>query len=116
MEVHQELREGRLVLAPDRALLCAGPAEQFEALLQNVLADGHRHLVVDLTHVPHMDSGGVRALVRGYLTAQRLGGTLSLAGMDRRVMRILTLMRLDLVFPIFATVDDAVKTEVAGTG
>jgi propanol-preferring alcohol dehydrogenase len=43
------------------------------------------------------------------------GGTLALAGMDRRVTRILSLMRLDLVFPIFATVDEAVKAEVAGT-
>lgn len=116
MEVRQVVREGgRLVLTPDRALLCSGPAEQFEALLQNVLADGHRHLIVELTHVPHMDSGGVRALVRGYLTAQRLGGSLALASIDRRVSRILSLMRLDLVFPIFATVEEAVAAAPEGT-
>ena len=74
MQVGQETLNGRLVLTPHGSLLCAGPAEQFEALLQNVLAEGHRHVIVVLEHVPHVDSGGVRALVRGHLTAQRLGG------------------------------------------
>ena len=101
MQVGQETLNGRLVLTPHGSLLCAGPAEQFEALLQNVLADGHRHLIVVLEDVPHVDSGGVRALVRGHLTAQRLGGSIALASIDRRVHRILTMMRLDMVFPIF---------------
>ena len=92
-----------------------GPAEQFEALLQNVLADGHRHLIVVLEEVPHVDSGGVRALVRGHLTAQRLGGSIALATVDRRVHRILTMMRLDLVFPIFDTLDAAIAAEPLGT-
>ena len=115
MQVGQETLHGRLVLTPHGSLLCAGPAEQFEALLQNVLADGHRHLIVVLEDVPHVDSGGVRALVRGHLTAQRLGGSIALAQIDRRVHRILTMMRLDMVFPIFETVDAAVAAEPAGT-
>ena len=115
MQVGQETRGGRLVLTPRGSLLCAGPAEQFEALLQNVLADGHRHLIVVLEEVPHVDSGGVRALVRGHLTAQRLGGSICLATVDRRVYRILTMMRLDLVFPIFDTVDAAIAAEPLGT-
>lgn len=115
MQVGQETLNGRLVLTPQGPLLCAGPAEQFEALLQNVLAEGHRHLIVVLEHVPHVDSGGVRALVRGYLTAQRLGGSVVLARVDRRVHRILTMMRLDMVFPIFATVEAAIAAEPAGT-
>ena len=115
MQVEQTERHGRLVLTPDRALMVAGPAEEFEVLLQTVLAGGHHHLVVDLSNVSHVDSGGVRALVRGYLTAQRLGGTLALACVDRRVLKILSMMRLDLVFPIFESVDAALAGEPAGT-
>ncbi len=110
MQVHQENRGGRLVLTPMHALFCGGTAEDFEELLQQLLAAGHRHLLVDLQHVPQIDSGGVRALVRGYLTAQRLGGTLTLAAADRHVSRVLSLMRLDKVFPMFDTVDAAIAT------
>ena len=110
MEVRQENRSGRLVLTPSGALRCAGPAEEFEVLLQQLLADGHRQLIVDLQHVPQVDSGGVRALVRGYLTAQRLGGMLALTSPDRHVARVLNLMRLDKVFPMFESVDAAVAS------
>ena len=115
MQVGQETRNGRLVLTPRGSLQCAGPAEEFEALLQNVLADGHRHLIIVLEEVPHVDSGGVRALVRGHLTAQRLGGTIALAIVDPRVYRILKMMRLDMVFPIFETVEAAIVAEPLGT-
>lgn len=115
MQVRREIRQDRLVLTPDRSLLCAGPAEQFELLLQTVLGEGHRHLIVSLEHVTHVDSGGVRALVRGYLTAQRLGGTLVLCDVDRRVGKILTMMRLDLVFAVFASVDEAIAAAPAST-
>ncbi len=115
MQVAQDTRNGRLILTPQGSLMCAGPAEHFEALLQNVLAEGHRHLIVVLDQVPHIDSGGIRALVRAYLTAQRLGGTFVLASIDRRVYRILTMMRLDRVFTIFETTEQALAAEAQGT-
>ena len=115
MQVGQETLNGRLVLTPHGSLLCAGPAEQFEALLQNVLADGHRHLIVVLEDVPHVDSGGVRALVRGHSDSAAPGRLHRARQIDRRVHRILTMMRLDMVFPIFETVEAAVAAEPLGT-
>jgi anti-sigma B factor antagonist len=114
MEVRREMRDGRLVLTPDGALLVAGPAEEFESLLQNVLAEGHRHLIVNLEHVAHLDSGGIRAVVRGYLTAQRLGGTLTLCRADRHVHRLMSLMRLDTVIDMFESVEAAVAAAPVG--
>ena len=114
MEVRREIRDGRLVLTPGGALLVAGPAENFETLLQSVLAEGHRHLIVNLEHVAHMDSGGIRAVVRGYLTAQRLGGIVTLCNADRHVHRLLSLMRLDTVFEMFESVDAAVAAAPPG--
>jgi anti-sigma B factor antagonist len=115
MEVRQEIHGSRLVLTPDRALLCSGPAEAFESLLQEVLEQGHRHLIIDLEHVPQVDTGGVRALVRGHLTAQGMGGTLVLSTVHERVRRVLTMMRLDLVFPMYDSVDAAVAAAPSQT-
>jgi len=114
MEVRQEVHGGRLVLMPDRALRCGGPAETLESLLQKVLAEGHRRVIVNLQHVPQVDSAGVRALVRGYLTTQRLGGTLALSNVDPRVRRVLSMTRLDRVFPMFESVEAAIAAAPAG--
>ena len=48
MQVRQETRGGQLILTPDDSLMCGGRAEQFESVLQEVIAAGHRHLIVDL--------------------------------------------------------------------
>ena len=113
MEVRQEIRGGHLILTPGDSLMCGGRAEQFESLLQEVIAAGHRHLIVDLGSVAHADSGGVRALVRGHLTMQQKDGRLSLANIPENVQRVLHLLRLDTVFPIYASVDAALA-DVAG--
>jgi anti-anti-sigma factor len=115
MQVQREVRDGRLVLTPDGSLMVGGSAEEFETLLQNVLDEGHKHLIVCLTQVSHIDSGGVRALVRGFQTAQRLGGSLVLASVDRHVHHILEIMRLDVVLHCFESVDTAIAGSPAST-
>jgi len=72
----------RLVMSPMEALVAGGPAEAFERHLQQLSRGGHRHLVVDLSGVPAIDSAGIRALVRGHTTARRVGGTLRLAAQN----------------------------------
>jgi anti-sigma B factor antagonist len=114
MEVRQETRGGHLILTPGDSLMCGGRAEHFETVLQEAIAAGHRHLIVDLGAVAHADSGGVRALVRGHLTVQQRDGRVSLVNVPANVQRVLHLLRLDTVFPIYKSVDAALA-EVAGS-
>ena len=89
-----------LVLSPTEPLVDGGPAEQLERSIQRLLADGFRHLVVDLDGVTRIDGGGVRALVRGYTTARRVGGSFRLARANAEVRGFLRDSHLDSVFPI----------------
>jgi anti-sigma B factor antagonist len=114
MDVRQETRVGHLILTPGDSLMCGGRAEQFEQLLQEVIAAGQCHLIVDLGAVAHADSGGVRALLRGHLTVQQRGGRLALANIPGNVQRVLHLLKLDTVFPIYDSVDGALS-DLAGT-
>jgi anti-anti-sigma factor len=70
----------RLVMSPMEPLVAGGAAEAFERHLQQLYRGGYRHLVVDLSGVPLIDSAGIRAFVRSHTTAQRAGGTLELSG------------------------------------
>src|SRR2546428_922916 len=70
----------RFVLSPQEPLLAGGAAEAFERHVQQLFRSGYRHLVVDLSGVASIDSAGIRSLVRGHTTAQRVGGSLRLAG------------------------------------
>ena len=101
----------RLVLSPHEPLVEGGAAEQFERHVQALLADGHGHLVVDLGGVVRIDDAGIRALVRGYTTALRLGGSLRLIGGDGDVRAFLHAAHLDTVFPILDSLEAAQARE-----
>lgn len=96
-----------LVLSPTEPLVDGGPAEQLERSIQRLLADGFRHLVVDLDGVSRIDGGGVRALVRGYTTARRVGGSFRLARANAEVRGFLRDAHLDNVFPISDSIEQA---------
>lgn len=113
MQVHQETRGGHLILTPDDSLMCGGRAEQFEAVILEAARGGQHHLIVDLASVAHVDSGGVRAMIRGHMSASKQGGRVTLVNVNSNVRRILHILRLDTVLHMYESIDGALA-DVAG--
>jgi anti-anti-sigma factor len=107
MNTLARIARGSLVLSPNEPLVAGGPAEEFERHVQGVFRRGYRHLVVDLRNVDRLDSAGVRALVRGHTTAQRVDGTFRLCGASGCVLTVLQLAHLDTVLRICDSLEDA---------
>lgn len=97
----------RLVLSPQVPLLAGGAAEAFEQDIQKVFRRGQRHLIVDLSGVAAIDSAGIRALVRGHTSAQRLRGGLRVAAARPAVVAVLDASRLGSIFETYDSVDAA---------
>ena len=96
----------RLVLSPQVPLV-AGAAEAIEGDIKERFRRGQKHVIVDLSGVAAIDSAGIRALVRGHITAQRRGGSLRLAAMRPVVSRVLETARLSSIFGTYESVDAA---------
>jgi anti-anti-sigma factor len=96
-----------LVVAPQEHLVAGGPAEQLERLIQSSLKQGVERVFVDLRAVPVIDSAGVRALVRGHTSAERLGRQFCLVAPNTRVRDVLHVSHLDQVFTICESVSVA---------
>ena len=84
-----EMRE--LVLSPQEHLVAGGPAEELEQQIQVNYRQGVQSIFVDMRAVPAIDSAGVRALVRGHTTAERLGRRFCLVGPNAKVRDVLRL-------------------------
>lgn len=97
----------RLVLSPQEPLLGGGAAEAFEKEIQQLFRGGQRHVIVDLAGVTSIDSAGIRALVRGHTTSQRLGGSLRLAAVRPTVHQVLDASRLASIFETYTSVESA---------
>src|SRR5688572_425364 len=87
----------RMVLSPQEPLTTGGPAEELERRIQETFKAGYEHVVIDLRGVPTADSGGIRALVRGHTSAQRLNRRFTLVSPNPRVRELLELSLLTRV-------------------
>ena len=96
----------RLLLSPQEPLVAGGPAEELERRIQDVFKLGYEHVVVDLRGVPTTDSAGIRALVRGHTSAQRLNRRFTLVSPNPKVKELLELSLLTNVLEVVDTIVD----------
>lgn len=76
--------------------------------LQRVLAD-HKPpvLILDLTESPYMDSAGLGLLMNCYVSAEKNGRKLLLAGANHRIHTLFEMTRVHLILKNYATAADA---------
>ena len=75
--------------------------------LNDLVASGHYHLVVDLSGVEFMDSTGLGVLVGGLNRVPTHDGTLKLVCAQEKILKVFRITGLTKGFPIFAGLDDA---------
>lgn len=81
---------------------------QLEAELTRLIdEDGRTKLVVDLSQVSYINSGGLRCLVGSWRKARQLEGNLILCGLSNRLLEIFAMVGFDKVFQIVKDVNEA---------
>lgn len=74
-----------------------------------------RNIIVDMTDLRFLDSTGLGVLVRIHKKAKAQGGVVAFCAVPGNVVKILEVTCLDRVFPVHATVEDAVSGRVDDT-
>lgn len=109
----EDRREGEvLIVKPMEASLDAYAATSFRERMADHILQGNRHIVLDLTEVNFLDSTGLGAIVSS-LKRLEGNGTMVICHANEMVMDVFRLTRMDRVFPIVGTSDEAVATAVA---
>ncbi len=70
--------------------------------------EGVYNIVVDLSNVGFMDSAGLGQLVSGLKMCFHHSGNLMLVGANESIKNLLQITKLDTVFRVYETVDEAV--------
>ena len=79
-------------------------AEESNAVADTVrrlVLDGRTRVLLNLAHVPFVDSLGIGDIVRAFTIAQRAGGMLKLCGVNARIRAVLVDTRLSDVIDSF---------------
>ena len=73
--------------------------------------ESHDKVLVDMSQVNYIDSSGVASLVEAFQVSRKKGSFFALAHVSPAAMRVLNLARLDKVFSIFESVEDALAAD-----
>jgi len=77
--------------------------------LREVITDGARRIVMDLSAVAYVDSSGVATFVDALREVRQNQGRLILAGVSPRVRGVFEIARLDTLFTMTETVEEALE-------
>ena len=71
------------------------------------LTGGARHVLLELSGVPYIDSTRLGEIISAHVTVTRRGGRLRLVGTPDRIMELLAIAGLEGVFERFKTTEEA---------
>jgi anti-sigma B factor antagonist len=108
-------------VTPDGYTICR-PAGELDAFtvhqFRQALAEmaSSRHLVIDLSGVPFVDSAGLGALIGGIRRVREMGGTVVVACSRRTLASLLHTTGIDRIVTVTATVEEAAATLSIASG
>lgn len=106
MELSSKIEDRARIVTVGDARIDAAVAIEFKDAMRAETADGPDLVVLDLSAVGFIDSSGLGAIVAAmkHLAPRR---KLALAGLTPTVDKVFKLTRMDSVFSLYATLDDA---------
>ena len=82
--------------------------------LNDLVGEGHHHLIVDMEKVDFLDSTGLGVLVGGLKRVRAHSGSLHLVCTQEKILKVFRITGLTKVFPIHDTVEAAVSASTGG--
>ena len=79
---------------------------QLRELIRDLLAKGHKNILLNLGEVTYIDSSGIGELVSGFTAVSNQGGHLKLLNLTKKVHDLLQITKLLTVFDVH---DDETK-------
>lgn len=94
------------VYQPSTRLFSAADSPDLDAWIEQSLAEGAKHLIIDFQHVMFMDSQGVGALMKAFKTVKRAGGEFAICSMREQTQMLLDLAGVNSVFSVYDSPDE----------
>ncbi len=106
MNLVSENMQDALLVTTEDTRIDAAVAIRFKDQMRAITDDGPKRVVLDLQNVQFVDSSGLGAIVAA-MKQVGSGRRLELAGLTSSVKKVFALTRMDSVFTIHGSVEDA---------
>lgn len=106
-QVHLEKQDAYLVATLNGELILGCTSEIKEQVKSYAETNQQYNMIIDLTDVSFIDSSGLGALIAWFKMANQQQGNLVFCGMTDHVRKVVGYAKLDKIFTIVDTVDEA---------
>ena len=110
MNLSTDHAQGVAVVRVGESRLMYPLLSDFSSAVTSLIASGERKLLIDLSSVGYVDSATIGCLMDLYRQASAAGGTLKLAGVQKRVETMLTMTGAQNFIEVHADESSAVKS------
>jgi len=88
--------------------IMGGPShDEFKGEIKEIIDGGCNQVVLDLKHVPWINSTGLGILISGYHSLKAADGTMKVCNVKERVLSIFYISQLEKIFDVYETREDA---------
>ena len=109
LKIDTRQADGVTILSPQGRIVFGEEATALRENLKRVLAST-RQIVLNLSGVSYIDSGGLGTLVGVYSTARASGADIKLTGLGQRLRDVLQITKLVTVFEVYESEQEAIAT------
>ncbi len=88
-------------------VMMGAESEKIEALVEQLLREGKRNIIFDLSGVTTLDSTGIGRFISSFNKIMAAGGQMKMAAATGHVFQTFHVSMLDTVFPFYETVEQA---------
>ena len=108
MQLNEKKLSGVFIVEPLEKRIDAATATDFKQKMNEWIDSGNRRIVLNLSKVDFMDSSGLGAVISAL---KKIGndGNIVICGVKETVMSLFRLTRMDRVFDIFSSEEEALK-------
>jgi anti-anti-sigma factor len=103
-------KEGAVTVLKPTGSIIAGELNELEQQLDNSYRNWTKRIVVNMSEVTYIDSGGLEMLLKFQRQLEERGMKLKLSGLNEITQKIFDLTRLSRSFEIFADTNGAVRS------
>jgi len=101
---------GNIVVLDPPGRACLSSDDGLQPVVRTFSEQGYSRFLLDLQHVPYIDSTDLGGLARANLTIQQRGGQLKLVNVTKRVRDLLRITRLASAFDLYDSEEEAVSS------
>jgi len=104
-------KEGEVVVVEILGEIVIGEGDvRLRATILDLLKAGEKKILLDMAHVPFIDSAGIGEIIACHTSVRNRGGDLKMLHLTKKIRHLFTITKLILVFETYEDLNEALAS------